>query len=89
MNFNCLFFTSTDELEAEEFPAPKAHVDIPLIETDWFVSGAWDELPTNDATPALHDDELGPESDCLAESLYELLVAQKRGPVLSASTKPL
>ncbi len=82
VNFNCLFFNSDDELDAnEEFPAPKAQAHIPLIETDWFTSDAWVQLPTGDGAAQVVDDELGPEdgSDSqYAESLYELLVAQKK-----------
>ena len=82
VNFNCLFFNSDDDLDAnEEFPAPKAQAHIPLIETDWFTSEAWVQLPTDDGAPQLHDEELGPDDgsgSLYAESLYELLVAQKK-----------
>jgi hypothetical protein len=85
VNFNCLFFSTADELEqkGEEFPsAPKHQARIPLIETDWFTSTAWEELPTSDGVPPKHDEDLGPDyEEHSAESLYELLVASKRRPL--------
>lgn len=87
VNFNCLFFKSEDELDSrkEVFPGNKAPANIPLIETDWFSSESWEQLPTTDGAPTVHDEELGPEGDehmgsVYAESLYELLVASKRRP---------
>jgi hypothetical protein len=82
VNFNCLFFTPDDDLDTnEEFPAPKAQAHIPLIETDWFTTEAWEQLPTGDGAAQVLDDDFGLEdgSDSqYAESLYELLVAQKK-----------
>lgn len=90
VNFNCLFLKSEDEFDGsnEVFPPQqhKTQANIPLIETDWFTSTAWEELPTSDGVPQQHDDDLGPEGDEItgtvyAESLYELLVASKRRPL--------
>lgn len=90
VNFNCLFFKSEDELDGtnEVFPPQqhKAQANIPLIETDWFSSTGWEQLPTSDGVAQQHDEDLGPESEehaesVYAESLYELLVASKRRPL--------
>lgn len=87
VDFSCLFFHSDDDLDAhEEFPAARAQVEIPLIETDWFMSDNFERLPTTDGVDQLRDDELdGPaDSPRYAESLYEMLVAQKRPRKASA-----
>ncbi|CUF07680.1 Hypothetical protein, putative [Bodo saltans] len=90
VNFNCLFLKSEDEFDGtnEVFPPQqhKSQANIPLIETDWFTSTAWEQLPTSDGVPQQHDEDLGPEGEenagnVYAESLYELLVASKRRPL--------
>ena len=72
VNFSCLFVTDEDELgggDDDAFPvAPKAHVNIPLIETDWFTTDSWEPLPTSDGHEVMECDK-----EDYAESLYTLL----------------
>jgi hypothetical protein len=80
VNFGCLFVKGNDLDSDEEFPAPKAQVEIPLIETDWFTTDTWEAVPPvmsrsspqSSKTASTHDDEM-----TQSLLLYELLVAQK------------
>lgn len=76
VDFACLFFDSGDELDkSNEFPPSKPHANIPLIETDWFTTESWEELPTTEQSRAGGDGR--DEDEDYAESLYELLVKQR------------
>ena len=84
VDFGCLFVKGND-LDGfhEEFPVPKAQVNIPLIETDWFTTDSWEAVPPTEAMRSASSTsgqrgDLGAEEE-LAQSLllYELLVAQK------------
>lgn len=92
VDFKCLFFKEGDALEdSDEFPVPRAQVSIPLIETDWFTSDTWEELPVaNTAEPAKEgSDTFMDEEGCnYAESLFEMLVAQKHGAKPSVPLTP-
>lgn len=68
VNYQCLF-ASDEEMGDVAFPTPKPHVDIPLIETDWFEG--WEQLPATDH-PEAKDDSID-----MSQSLYEMLVATK------------
>jgi hypothetical protein len=76
-DFRCLFVSGDDDFDGqhEEFPSPKAQVDIPLIETDWFSAEGWEQVPAEGG----HDVDLDDDDDATAktQALYEMLVAQK------------
>ena len=89
IDFSCLFVSGEGDLGMpDEFPSsPKAKVDIPLIETEWFnpqstweaLPGGAEEAPVPAGKGGARSNEGSFEVDAAdsSQSLYDLLVATK------------